>query len=75
MLKADERLAKKAWRGCGSHIPSVFANVPEDEWCTCEPKTEVDGKRYPPQAKMSLGLPGWMTSWMGGGGNDTAAQK
>ncbi|KAK4137847.1 hypothetical protein BT67DRAFT_123417 [Trichocladium antarcticum] len=42
---------KKTWRGCGSHIASVFTDVPEKEWCTCEPKVEVDGKEYPPQLK------------------------
>lgn len=42
---------KQAWFGCGSHLASVFANVPEDEWCICEPKVEKDGKKYPPQAK------------------------
>ncbi|KAK0711253.1 hypothetical protein B0H67DRAFT_455999, partial [Lasiosphaeris hirsuta] len=44
------KCSKKAWRGCGSHIPAVFNNVPEDQWCTCDPKVEVDGKSYPPQA-------------------------
>lgn len=42
---------KQAWFGCGNHVASVFANVPEDDWCTCEPKVEKDGKQYPPQAK------------------------
>ena len=60
-------IAKQAWRGCGSHLPSVFANVPEDKWCTCEPKVEVNGKSYPPQAKMSLGLPSFIKNLVGGG--------
>ncbi|KAL1839082.1 hypothetical protein VTJ49DRAFT_1883 [Mycothermus thermophilus] len=42
---------KKTWRGCGNHIASVLSDVPEDEWCTCEPKVEKDGKKYPPAAK------------------------
>jgi hypothetical protein len=47
-------VAKKTWAGCGMHIPSAMAGVPEDEWCTCEPKKEVDGKSYPPSAKSFL---------------------
>ena len=61
--------AKQAWRGCGSHLPSVFSNVPEDQWCTCEPKVEVNGKQYPPAAKVSmpsLGMPSFLKSWVGG---------
>ncbi|KAK4115360.1 hypothetical protein N656DRAFT_704035 [Canariomyces notabilis] len=58
--------SKQAWRGCGSHVPSVFANVPEEEWCTCEPKVEVNGRSYPPQAKMQLGMPSWLKGWTGG---------
>ncbi|KAM7205046.1 hypothetical protein V8F33_001287 [Rhypophila sp. PSN 637] len=57
---------KKSWRGCGSHLPSVFASIPEDQRCTCEPKVEVDGKKYPPQAKMSLGMPSFLKGWFGG---------
>ncbi|KAL2256755.1 hypothetical protein VTK26DRAFT_1178 [Humicola hyalothermophila] len=53
--------AKKTWRGCGNHVPSVFANVPEDEWCTCEPKVEINGKSYPPQLKAQSGA---ATSWL-----------
>ncbi|KAK0722863.1 hypothetical protein B0T26DRAFT_616572, partial [Lasiosphaeria miniovina] len=40
---------KTSWRGCGSHLSNVFADVPEEERCTCEPKVEVDGTEYPPQ--------------------------
>ncbi|KAK0661178.1 hypothetical protein QBC41DRAFT_330600 [Cercophora samala] len=42
--------SKQSWRGCGSHVPSVLGSVPEDKWCTCEPKFTVAGKDYPPQA-------------------------
>ncbi|KAL2156199.1 hypothetical protein VTH82DRAFT_944 [Thermothelomyces myriococcoides] len=42
---------KQTWRGCGEHVASVLANVPETKWCTCEPKIEKDGKLYPPQAR------------------------
>ncbi|KAK0623324.1 hypothetical protein B0T14DRAFT_564699 [Immersiella caudata] len=71
--------SKQSWRGCGSHVQSVFSGVPEDKWCTCEPKVDINGKKYPPAAKMNIGLPSWMTSWMGGGNNnatgDNSAQK
>ncbi|KAK4043947.1 hypothetical protein C8A01DRAFT_31820 [Parachaetomium inaequale] len=42
---------KQTWRGCGNHVATVFADIPEDERCICEPKVEKDGKEYPPQAK------------------------
>ena len=62
--------AKQSWRGCGSHLPTVFANVPEDKWCTCDPKYEVDGKPYPPAAKINLmpkmEMPSFLKSWVGG---------
>ncbi|KAA8630570.1 hypothetical protein SMACR_12865 [Sordaria macrospora] len=54
--------SKQAWRGCGSHIPGVFAGVPKDKWCTCEPKVEVNGVQYPPQAKST----GFFSGLMGG---------
>ncbi|KAI1386983.1 uncharacterized protein F4822DRAFT_331588 [Hypoxylon trugodes] len=40
-----------SWLGCGSHIPSVLDHVPTEDWCTCKPKVEVNGKEYPPMAK------------------------
>ena len=48
-------------------LSTLFANVPADKWCTCEPKVEVDGKSYPPQAKMSLGIPTFIKNLVGGG--------
>lgn len=42
--------AKKSWLGCGKHIPTALSGVPEADWCTCEPKVEVDGQQYPPAA-------------------------
>ncbi|KAJ4424965.1 hypothetical protein N0V82_000247 [Gnomoniopsis sp. IMI 355080] len=42
-----QQTAKKAWRGCGRHIPSAMAGVDEADWCACEPRVEVDGKTYP----------------------------
>ncbi|ORY62270.1 uncharacterized protein BCR38DRAFT_486543 [Pseudomassariella vexata] len=42
---------KSTWFGCGKHIPSVLDQLPVENWCTCEPKFEVDGKKYPPKVK------------------------
>ncbi|KAK3942995.1 hypothetical protein QBC46DRAFT_378667 [Diplogelasinospora grovesii] len=71
--------SKQAWRGCGNHVASVFASVPEDKWCTCEPRTEINGKSYPPQVKSampshmpSIPVPSWMKGWMGGSGGSQA---
>jgi hypothetical protein len=41
---------KTSWFGCGNHIPGVLDSVPADQLCTCEPKVEVEGKKYPPKA-------------------------
>jgi hypothetical protein len=27
-----------------------MSGVPEEEWCTCTPRVNVDGKDYPPAA-------------------------
>ncbi len=48
-------------------MPSVFANVPEDKWCTCEPKVEKNGKEYPPQAQWGgMSAPSWLKNLVGG---------
>lgn len=60
--------AKKSWRGCGKHIPNALSGVPEDEWCTCEPKVEVDGKPYPPAARVAIPGASWLGGLVGGGG-------
>ncbi|KAH6890357.1 hypothetical protein B0T10DRAFT_560872 [Thelonectria olida] len=60
--------SKKSWRGCGSHIPQALAGVPENQWCTCGPRTKVDGKEYPPAAKFEIPGVAWLTSMFGGGG-------
>ncbi|KAK3375050.1 hypothetical protein B0H63DRAFT_526337 [Podospora didyma] len=66
--------SKQSWRGCGSHLPSVFANVKEEDWCVCEPKVEVNGTKYPPQAKMAMPtLPSWMK--FGGGSKETTTDN
>ncbi|RYP22980.1 hypothetical protein DL767_008938 [Monosporascus sp. MG133] len=46
--------SKKSWRGCGNHIPSALSGVPQDRWCTCTPPVMVDGKAYPPAAKLEI---------------------
>ncbi|KAF2268577.1 hypothetical protein CC78DRAFT_455093 [Lojkania enalia] len=38
------------WWGCGNHIPAVLDNVPQDQWCKCEPKIETKGHQYPPKS-------------------------
>lgn len=62
--------AKKSWRGCGKHIPSALSGVPEDEWCACEPKVEVDGKSYPHAARVAIPGASWLSGLVGGGGGD-----
>ncbi|OCL11551.1 hypothetical protein AOQ84DRAFT_286989 [Glonium stellatum] len=44
---------KTTWWGCGSHVPMVMTKIPEDEWCTCTPKVEKEGKQYPPMGKVA----------------------
>jgi len=60
--------AKKTWRGCGNHIPSAMAGVPQEQWCTCEPKVSVGGTDYPPAAKASMPGASWLGGMFGGGG-------
>lgn len=65
---ADDCPGKKSWRGCGQHIPQALNGVPESDWCTCEPRVNVNGKDYPPAAKMAMpGMPSFLKGWMGGG--------
>ncbi|KAM0365294.1 hypothetical protein HYE67_008125 [Fusarium culmorum] len=42
---------RATWWGCGNHVPAVMSNIPEHEWCTCEPKVEKDGEKYPPKGE------------------------
>ncbi|QPC74673.1 hypothetical protein HYE68_005425 [Fusarium pseudograminearum] len=42
---------QSTWWGCGNHIPAVMSNIPDNEWCTCEPKVEKDGGKYPPKGE------------------------
>ncbi len=39
---------KATWMGCGQHVPNVMDAIPQDQWCTCEPKVEKKGQQYPP---------------------------
>ncbi|KAK3331961.1 hypothetical protein B0T19DRAFT_438839 [Cercophora scortea] len=67
--------SKQSWKGCGSHLPSVFASVPEDKWCTCEPKVVVGGTSYPPQAKFEMPVPSFLKGWIGGKKEEAPAAK
>ncbi|KAH7150732.1 hypothetical protein DER46DRAFT_613860 [Fusarium sp. MPI-SDFR-AT-0072] len=50
--KATCNTCKKAtWWGCGNHVPKIMSEIPEHDWCTCEPKVEKEGKKYPPKAE------------------------
>ncbi|KAK0655615.1 hypothetical protein B0T16DRAFT_451264 [Cercophora newfieldiana] len=44
-----DQCRRTTWTGCGNHVPKVMDNVPREEWCTCEPRVEKDGKEYPPK--------------------------
>lgn len=35
--------------------------IPETDRCTCTPKTERDGKMYPPMTEKADWIPGWAT--------------
>ncbi|KAL2282779.1 hypothetical protein FJTKL_10394 [Diaporthe vaccinii] len=67
--------SKKSWRGCGKHIPSALSGVPEDEWCACEPKVEVDGKSYPHAARVAIPGASWLSGLVGGGGDQKKEGK
>lgn len=41
---------KKSWWGCGGHIPGVMKSIAPEDRCSCEPKVEKDGTKYPPMA-------------------------
>ncbi|KAL2644267.1 hypothetical protein R1flu_011854 [Riccia fluitans] len=34
--------SKTTWAGCGRHVPSVYANVPAGQACTCKPWPGVE---------------------------------
>ncbi|KAK5023986.1 hypothetical protein LTR16_012346, partial [Cryomyces antarcticus] len=46
---ADLPKEKATWWGCGNHVPMVMDPIPEEERCTCEPKIEKEGNKYPPK--------------------------
>ncbi|CBQ70468.1 conserved hypothetical protein [Sporisorium reilianum SRZ2] len=35
MAATCDKCGKTTWRGCGKHIDAVFANVPQEQRCTC----------------------------------------
>ncbi|KAN0104142.1 hypothetical protein V8E51_009887 [Hyaloscypha variabilis] len=47
-------MQKATWSGCGAHVPGVMDSIPSSQRCTCEPKIERDGKKYPPQGPNPL---------------------
>ena len=67
-LRCDAKISFAAggasWWGCGKHIASVMDSLPEDKWCTCEPKVE---SRYPPMAAKADWLPAWLCNALVGG--------
>ncbi|WPH00532.1 Hypothetical protein R9X50_00336100 [Acrodontium crateriforme] len=58
---------KATWFGCGLHLPTVFSQIPEAERCTCEPKVEKDGVKYPPMGSPLGGVVGAMKGVFGWG--------
>jgi hypothetical protein len=52
-----------------------LSGVPEEDWCTCEPKVTVDGKEYPPAAKFELPIPSWLKGIVGGGGGSAEKKE
>lgn len=45
-----------------------MSGVPEEDWCTCEPRVEVDGKSYPHAARVAIPGASFFSGLMGGGG-------
>jgi hypothetical protein len=43
-----------------------MSGVPEGEWCSCEPKVEVDGKSYPRAARVAIPGASWLSGIVGG---------
>ncbi|ORY69983.1 uncharacterized protein BCR38DRAFT_420623 [Pseudomassariella vexata] len=59
--------SKQSWRGCGSHIPSALSDYTEDQWCICKPQTMVNGKAYPPAAKLQIWGMSWLSNYLSHG--------
>ncbi|KAK7222897.1 hypothetical protein V2G26_010900 [Clonostachys chloroleuca] len=57
--------SKKSWRGCGNHIPQVLSGVPEEQWCSCQPKVNINGNKYPPSAAIEVLDPSWRAYFAG----------
>ena len=47
---------KVTWWGCGNHVSMVMDSYPKDQWCSCTPTVEADGKEYPPMGKQADSL-------------------
>ena len=43
---------------------------PEERWCTCAPPVVVDGKEYPPAAKLEVPGLSWLAGLLGLGRGD-----
>lgn len=52
-----------------------MSGVPEDEWCSCDPKVEVDGKPYPHAARVAIPGASWLSGIVGGGGGQKKEGK
>lgn len=60
LTRGSVMIEKSTWWGCGSHIPSVLGGVPVKERCSCEPRVDVEGEKYPPMGTKADMLPGWV---------------
>lgn len=49
--------------------------IPEDKWCTCDPKVERDGKQYPPMAAKADWLPAWLSNALGGSSSKEGSKE
>jgi hypothetical protein len=49
----DNASDKTTWWGCGKHVAGVMDNVPEEQWCTCGPRIEQEGHKYPPMGTLA----------------------
>jgi hypothetical protein len=56
------KCGKPGWRGCGAHVEQVLGNVPKDQRCKCNEKSDAPAGSPPSAAKG--GLLGWLRSRM-----------
>jgi hypothetical protein len=50
---ANTSTDKTTWWGCGKHVPGVMENIPSEQWCTCAPRVEREGHKYPPMGSLA----------------------